>query len=365
MPAEVRQLTRDDVPHVADLFMRVFRKSSSPASESLKKYFADLYLDNPWNNSGRPSFVYCDKTKRVRGFVGAIPLPMTIGTRRFVASVAGNHMVDPDMRDPFAAVQLLRSLFASNPDLIISDSANEVSRALWTKSGASVLTLYSMRWVRILQPCRYALSIIPGEHRLSRAKPLLAPLCIAADLLGSQFFKPSPVANENLHTAELAIEDLMGAFPDVIGRRALLPDYTHEGLTWLVDMASRKKQYGALSKVAVRDASGSVVGWYMLFVREGDVAQVLQFASRRSFEAAILNHLFSYARARRCVAVMGGIDTNAVKEFSENQCLFFLRNVYTVAYTQDRDILAALLSGNAFISRLEGEWWTLLQGDQF
>jgi hypothetical protein len=345
--------------------MRVFRKRSLPAPDSLKSAFIDLYFNNPWAGSDHPSFVYCDAENRVRGFVGAIPLPMKIGGSQFIASVAGNNMVDPDLKDPFAGVFLLRKLLASNPLLTISDSANEISRTLWTKLGAHVLTLQSMRWLRILQPTEYALSTIPKENKLSGLKPLLRPVCKAADSLVSRVFMSLPRLDRAYGTHNLDVQTLLRAFPEVIGRRMLFPDYTAEGLTWLLDMAAKKEQYGALHNVAVKGASGSIVGWYMYYANPGNVAQVLQYAARKTMEGVVLNNLFEHAKARGCVAVVGGIETNSVKEFSENQCLFFLRSMYTVAYSQDTEITNALIKGDAFISRLEGEWWTRLQGDTF
>jgi len=290
---------------------------------------------------------------------------MLIGGRKIIASVAGNNMVDPELKDPFAGVLLLRKLFASNTLLTISDSANEISRTLWTRLGANVLTLHSMRWVRILQPSRYMLSLIPKQNRISRLTPFLRPLCTVGDTLVSKFFKPSSNSLEVSSAREPVYETIVREFADVIGRRALVPEYSKEGLTWLLDMASRKEQYGKLFNVVVKDGSDKVAGWYMYYTAMEGAAQVLQFAARHNMTAAVLNHMFSHARAQRCVAVMGGIETNAVKEFSENQCMFFLRNMYTVAYSQDPEITAALLQGDAFISRLEGEWWTRLQGDTF
>lgn len=365
MAGEVRPFTIDDVPPVADLFMKVFRKSSLPAPDSLKSSLIDVYLRNPWAGIDHPSFVYGDAEKRIRGFIGAIPLPMTVGKRKFIASVAGNHMVDPDLKDPFAGVLLLRKLLASNSLLTISDSANEISRKLWTKLGAHALTLQSMRWLRILQPSQYMLSTIPKENKISAWKSLLRPLCGAADLLASRLVMSLPNSDRAFRGSELDVQTLLRTFPEVVGRRTLLPDYTKEGLTWLLEMAAGKEQYGALHKTVVKDAAGGVVGWYMYYANPGDVAQVLQFAAKKNLESVVLNHLFEQAKAKRCVAVMGAIETSAVKEFSENQCLFFLRGNYTVAYSHDPEITAALLRGDAFISRLEGEWWTRLQGDAF
>jgi hypothetical protein len=174
-----------------------------------------------------------------------------------------------------------------------------------------------------------------------------------------------PGSDREYHRSDLDAQILLRAFPEVVGRRALLPDYTKDGLTWLLDVAAKKEQYGTLHKVAVRDSSDSIVGWYMYYGKPGEVAQALQYAARKNMESAVLNNMFEHAKAQRCVAVMGGMETSAVKEFSENQCMFFLRSMCTVAYSQDREIIGALTRGDAFISRLEGEWWTRLQGDTF
>jgi hypothetical protein len=348
------------------MFMNVFRKKAIPASDSLKSYFIKLYFNNPWTSADCPSFVYCDASDSVRGFVGAIPVPMKVGDRRIIASVAGNHMIDPGLKDPFAGVLLLRKLFASNPVLTISDSANEISKTLWTGLGANVLTLNSMRWVRILQPCRYFLSLISHQSSLGRLKPLLRPICAAADLIASGFFRPPGRSSSQVHAAKaFDVKKALTAFPEIIGRRTILPDYTEDGLTQLLAMASEKEQFGPLFNRVVEDSSGNVAGWYMYYASRGDVAQVLQFAARSHMTGTVLGHLFNDARTRGCIAVMGGIETASVKEFSENQCLFFLRNMYSVAYSLDKEIMDALLKGDTFISRLEGEFWTRLQGDQF
>jgi hypothetical protein len=187
------------------------------------------------------------------------------------------------------------------------------------------------------------LSLIPKENRFSSLKPLLAPLCSVGDSIASKFFAPSSGPLEVRSVDEPLRETIIREFAQVIGRRTLVPEYTKEGLTWLLDMANRKEQYGKLSNVIVKDESGGIAGWYMYYATAGAVAQVLQFAARQHMATAVLNHMFAHAATQHCVAVMGGIETDAVKEFSENQCMFFLRNMYTVAYSQDPEITTALL----------------------
>jgi hypothetical protein len=365
MAGEVRTFHPDDVPAVANLFMRVFRKKDSPAPEGLVSAFTELYFQNPWVDAGLPSFVYCDSEKRVRGFVGAIPLPMTIGSRKIVASVAGNNMVDPDLNDPFAGVLLLRKLFASNSTLTISDSANEISRTLWTKLGAEVLTLQSMRWLRVLRPASYALSTFAGEGKRAMLRTLAQPLGKLADVVASRVVTPVRKPAHHLIATVLDIETLRASFAPVLGRRALTPNYDDTGFAWLLASAEKKEQFGPLRKVILKDAGGTVAGWYMYYAQPGEVAQILQFAARRSSEKDVLAHLFLEVKALGCIAVMGGIEVRSVAAFSESQCMFFLRSMCTVAYSCDEDVLRALRANDTFITRLEGDWWTKLQGDTF
>jgi hypothetical protein len=54
-----------------------------------------------------------------------------------------------------------------------------------------------------------------------------------------------------------------------------------------------------------------------------------------------------------------------VREMSALGCVFTNRGTHMQAHSRRKELIQALYSGDAFLSRLEGEWWTRLQGDRF
>ena len=54
----VRSFTREDVPIVADLFVKIFRRTEGHAPKELLEYFERIYFHNPWYTEALPSLVY-------------------------------------------------------------------------------------------------------------------------------------------------------------------------------------------------------------------------------------------------------------------------------------------------------------------
>jgi hypothetical protein len=68
---KIRSFTHEDVPAVAALFQKIFRRDSDQVPESLKTYLAHLYFDNPWYDGTLSSLVY-EENGCVGGFVGVL-----------------------------------------------------------------------------------------------------------------------------------------------------------------------------------------------------------------------------------------------------------------------------------------------------
>jgi hypothetical protein len=85
---------------------------------------------------------------------------------------------------------------------------------------------------------------------------------------------------------------------------------------------------------------------------------VLQIGGRTDNVPEVLNHLFYHAWQRGAVAATGPMDPSLCGVLSENYCTFHRpENSWTLIHSQDQQILNSLHSGDAFLSRLEGEWW--------
>jgi hypothetical protein len=70
----------------------------------------------------------------------------------------------------------------------------------------------------------------------------------------------------------------------------------------------------------------------------------------------ILGHLFYDAWEHGVIALYGVVDSRRVPDFSQKGCFFTCRGGWTIAYSRKPQFLELLERGDAFLSRLDGEW---------
>jgi len=345
--------------------MRVFRRGGS-AAPSLTSYLGDLYFRNPWHDAGIPSLVY-DLEGKVAGFIGALPFPMRLNGEKILSAIGGNYMVDPELKNPLAGVRLLKKFFEGRQDLTMTDTANETGHKMWEGLGATTLHLFSMQWLRVLRPARFAVSLVQRRPLLSFLGTLSRPVGFLVDRVAPlPAQSPFRVTASNLESSELDTGTLLRAVREFSARLAFAPDYTERSLGWLLEMAGRKKEYGPLYKVALRGQSGELVGWYMYYPGDGrKPGQVLQFVAKPAHMDHALAHLFSHACDRGSFALVGRPDPHFIREYFVQRCFLGHLGVHVQVHSRRPGIVETLAQGKGFLTRLEGEWWTRLQGDAF
>ena len=361
----VRPFFVDDVPSVAGLFQRIFRHSESTPPSSLMAYFQDLYLGNPRVDSELPSLV-CEIDGTVKGFIGALPMPWSFRGGQLRGVIGGNFMVDRSVRDPLAARRILSTFFSGPQDFALTDTSNETGRRMWEGLGSSTLPFFSMQWLRILSPTKFAASLLARKSPFSWLKPVLMPIAGSLDIFAKRFVSPTRrVKHQNLEVLPWSIGVLHKGLAEIAGMRPLAPSYDSASLEWLISMARKKEEFGPLVCTLLGDTGGDIVGWYLYYPHKGNIGQVLQVAARPQSLGAVLEHLFQDAVQRGSVALIGRMDPKTTTEYASRQCIFFQRNSHVQVHSRNPEIVNAFLTGDAFFTRLEGEWWTRLQGDVF
>jgi hypothetical protein len=126
---------REDMPCVADLFQAVFLGLPGPAPSSVHQFLLELFFETPWHDPELPSLVYVTPDDVVRGFIGVIPLRMAFRGRPVRAALASSLMVENTKNNAFAGAALLKTFMNGPQKLSITDTANSISVALWTKLG--------------------------------------------------------------------------------------------------------------------------------------------------------------------------------------------------------------------------------------
>ena len=128
-------------------------------------------------------------------------------------------------------------------------------------------------------------------------------------------------------------------------------------MRWLLALAARKNPPSTLRVRCVRDAGGRIAGWYVYYLMPDDVSQVLQLGGARYHIGVILDHLLNDAFAHGSVAVYGRMEPEFVSELWACRAFFLGHGAHFVCRSSNNEVLHALCSGDAFLSRLEGEWW--------
>ena len=63
------------------MFQRAFRDPAGAAPASLEMYLRELLLGRPWHDSEAASRVFVGADRRVRGFIGVLPMRMSFHGR--------------------------------------------------------------------------------------------------------------------------------------------------------------------------------------------------------------------------------------------------------------------------------------------
>lgn len=357
---EIREFRAADIPDAADLWLRVFRDRDGPASKALRDYFEEIFFRAPWRDPTLPSLVYEDGARGVVGFLGVLPRPMKFRGEPIKVAVATQLAEDENGRSAYAAVKLVKKFFSGPQDLSFSDGANESSERLWQASGGNVALLYSLEWTRVLRPAEYARLLLKTQKPLTPIASALRPMTRGVDALvartrmGPYWVPEKP---EGFAAEDASEEAMLACLRSYSMGRALLPEYDDESFRWLLGQAGAKSLHGRLRKKIVRAASGEILGWYLYYARSGDIAEVLQFGGWPKSIRMVLMHLFHDAYAEGAVAVSGAMEPPFAKELAKCRCIFGLPGYGVLMQSKNADILNAIQQGNAFLSRLEGEWW--------
>jgi len=354
----VREFERGDIAQVAELWLKVFRGRQGPASELLLDYFGEMFFETPWGDSSLPSLVYEDEG-RIVGFLGVIPRPMLFANRPVRVAVATQMMVEESAARPYVAPLLLRRFLAGPQDLSFSDGTNEAAEKLFQAIGMNGTLLYSMTWTKTLRAAGYLCQ--RAERRLPWLGKALRPLAHALDALIAwgravrNWLRPDQ--SEPWVVEELSVDTLIWCVRKLSGKRALQADYEPDSLQWLLHCAEQKSKHGVLQKCALRGPDGSIHGWYLYYVRRGGVAQVLQYGGKRGELGKVLKHLFEHARRQGAVALSGQLDPSYLRELTHARCHIAWPGYSVVIHSKTAGLADAIHRGDAFLSRLDGEWW--------
>jgi hypothetical protein len=355
----VRHFAETDIVQVADLHRRVFPGASvptPPTHDEYDRYFRSVFLSGPWPDDDHASLVYEDDRGKIVGFLGVLPIRLSAGAESLRASLCSQFCVDPDHRG-LVGPTLVREHFEGPQDLSFTDESNIDTLKVWRWAGGEPALLYSLHWTRPLRPARFLATVLGKGLAIDRVGFVTKPLAGLVDgvltrLPKSPFGRLAPAGS----ATDLDLETMVERLPELTRASALAPAYDLDSLRWLVARVSARDGEGELRRVQVRNESGRILGWFIYYANRGGVGQVLQIVARPVARGDVLDHLFNDARERGVIALHGRVDPALLQELSDHHCVFSRRGPWTLVHSRNPDLVSAFHRGEAFVSRLDGEW---------
>jgi len=344
----IREFERTDIEQVAELHRSVFGlKITDP--ERHYSYFSEQFLTK--NPDSLPSLV-CESDGRILGFLGVVVRHFSFGDRKITAALSSQFVVHPEGRRRLAGIHLLREFLGGTQDLSFADEANETSQKIWVALGGSVSTLQGIHWIVPLRPVQLAcLRYLPAWMASAFGGAAKTLDLLASTLPRSRFHNSDHV----LESEPLHPEAMIAYLNDVTPQCQLRPYYDGVSLVSLLERAGEKAQ-GSLRRVLLKDQANKVAGWYLCHCRPGGLAEVLQIASREDCHQDVFGRLALDARDNGALALVGSLEPGLAAPLANQYCLLFRRKYVMLVHSRLPEILSAIHSGRAFISRLEGEW---------
>ena len=359
---QIRPFESRDLPAIASLLGRAFG-TGWDSEAGLAAYMEEIFLRNPWVDPSLPSWVAVDDERPV-GFIGVMCRPMRYKGAPIRMALLTQLMVEPQPGYALAAAQLVRKAMHGPQDLTISDGSSDTARKLWEAAGGSTSTLYTLQWRRLLRPAHYGLDLFlrktVGKTAAVLGAPLGSPFTFVADTYAAH--RSGLREETQLSEAPLDAASLLAAQCVVPGKAMLRPDYARESLEWLLAQAKAKRRYGPLQGCVLRERNGTLAGWYLYYLNR-ETSKVLQMGARDGMQRAVLQHLFRSAWRGGATVIEGRMEPAFAAALGQLNCFFLSPNMYTLFHARNPELTAALARGEAFFSRLDGEWWMRFHGE--
>ena len=353
---QVRSLAREDIPQVANFYERV-KRGKSVVSSQFTLYLEGILFDNPWRDENLPSLVYQKGDGEIVGLLGVVPRRMMLNGRPIKVAICNHLLVDPNSRSTLAGVKLLKTFFLGPQDLSIAEP-NQVGRKIWLGLGGVAAPIHSIYWTCPLRPSRFFTQYLERFKLLAPLEFMSRPFSSVADAIlarlpQSPFHQSATAFSED----DLSVQDFLLCLSEFSTGQSLRPEYDERSLKWLLDILAYKDELGSLRKVVLRNSAQEIVGWYLYYSNPLGTSQVVQIGARNKLFGEVLDHLFHDAWLHGATAISGQLEPRFLMEFSPAVCLYNNFRTCMVVHSNRPQLLQTIHCGDAFLSRLETEWW--------
>jgi len=352
-PGHIKDLTITDIPQIAALHAKIFYKHKY-YGKKLEDYYRVVFLESSNFAKEFPSLVYVDANGQIIGFIGRIVRRMKWGEKDIHAAIAHRLMVDPEGKDPLAALKLVRGFLAGPQDLSFSDGASDEGWQFWKGLGGKVCEIYSMNWFYPLQPCQYLLNLAQKKFTLGK---IVKPLATLADgIVRHKKYYAFPKPADKTKLLPLEDETLLSFIRETAKDYVLVPEYSMDYFIWLMNFLRSNKHRGKLRGWKVVNNKEHIIGAFLYYIMKDRTVEVMWLGARPKAHEEVFRHLLWQTKQEGAIGIQGRMEPKFAKAFFSHQCLF-KRGSWALFHAKDPELLNIISRCEALITTLEGELW--------
>ena len=248
---------------------------------------------------------------------------------------------------------LLRPFLRGPQDVaVLTDTAGEATRRMWTGLGGWPAELQSLSWFRLFRPLSILADDPFRERRPRQSAHFAQRVAGAVDRPLSPRLAPRAAVNA-LRAEPLVPETLLE------GVAALAPRLGPAYRPPIPALAPPERRVCRFAGNADRQrASRPRVdrGLVPLLPRSGGMSDVLQVVGVGGRVGEVVDHMFVDAQQRGAATLRGRIEPRLLEPLARRQCLFRY-NGGALVHARDDDVAAALSHPDSLLTRIDGEWW--------
>lgn len=340
---------------MAVLRQRCFANSSQENQHDIEARFKKVLFDNPWYREDISSLVAEDEKGSIIGFLGVVPRPMKFKSETVWMAVPTQLMACPDA-GKMVGIKLFKQFLDGPQNLSLADLSNSNSVKLWSMKNETVAKLYSFYWTRPLRPTsfiRQSLNLASISKYVLRLSEKTADYYLQSKPQSSYF-----VANTDHRSVDINAERLCALYQKFTRRHTLAPRYSETDLGWLIsDIEAELPADTILRLREVTDAEEREIGWYLYCVKRGGAAQVIQLGGSPQKMSHVLKTLWHDAYEDDAISVSGRVQPEYLAMLDDPAIHLSRRGPWVCFGTNQEDLKNTILMGDAWLTRMEGEWW--------
>ncbi|MCW0001419.1 GNAT family N-acetyltransferase [Pararhizobium sp. YC-54] len=358
----VRPMERSDLPAVADLFTRTFRKNNEKTDSQLAGYLETVFFSSPLYTPDVGSLVHLNETATIDSAILAMPVEFVVHGRPVTARVLCAFMAE-GKSGAAGAARLARMLRAARQDFCFTDNASPVSADHWVAGGGLVLPVQSLEWHRTFRPAAAALDMARRKVKLLAKLPLQGIARAADRFVRRSRTSFAAASQDGITSAPITLPQFLEHAQLMMARFSVHPVFSTAEFDWLIAAASLNTSLGELRCRSITDAQGKVIGCYLYFGADGRNAVVLNVFCTERQEAPVVAQLFADLDSLGYASAQGMAQPFLTQAVLRQRHLVHKHTGYFCLVTRHADLKEAAIGDGFYAGGLASESWSRLLHD--